>query len=57
MRKKAYVNDNDELRAEYDQAIIRGGVRGKYAARYKEGTNQNLVILAPLDRRRRETVT
>ena len=32
----------DELRSEYD---FRGGVRGKYAARYTEGTN--LVLLDP----------
>jgi hypothetical protein len=35
----------DDLRAEYDASLIRGGVRGKYAARYKAGTN--LVPLAP----------
>jgi hypothetical protein len=33
----------DELRAEYD---FRGGVRGKYAARYAEGTN---VVLLDAD--------
>jgi hypothetical protein len=36
---------NDELRAEYDSALIRGGARGKYAKRYRAGTN--LVWLAP----------
>ena len=37
---------NDELRPEYDLAVLlKGGVRGKYAGRYKEGTN--LVLLAP----------
>lgn len=35
----------DELRAEYDFSQLEGGVRGKYAERYKEGTN--LVLLAP----------
>jgi hypothetical protein len=35
----------DDLRGEYDPALIRKGVRGKYAARYREGTN--LVLLAP----------
>lgn len=34
----------DELRAEYDFAQMKA-VRGKYAARYHEGTN--LVLLAP----------
>jgi len=35
------ADDPDELLPEYD---LRGGVRGKYAARYAEGTN-----LMPLD--------
>lgn len=33
---------HDEMRPEYD---FSGGVRGKYAARFSEGTN--LVLLAP----------
>ena len=37
--------DADELRAEYDPQLIRQGERGKYAARYAEGTN--LVLLEP----------
>ena len=41
MRKEA-DKDRDELREEYD---FSQGVRGKYAARYSEGTN--LVILDP----------
>ena len=35
----------DELRSEYDLSKLGGGVRGKYAARYKAGTN--LVLLSP----------
>jgi hypothetical protein len=35
----------DELRAEYDFAVMKGSVRGKYARQYQEGTN--LVLLAP----------
>lgn len=35
----------DELRPEYDLAQMEGGVRGKYAERYCEGTN--LVLLDP----------
>lgn len=36
----------DELRPEYDlSALLKHAVRGKYAARYKAGTN--LVLLAP----------
>ncbi len=38
--------EGDELRAEYDMGILlRDGVRGKYADRYRQGTN--LVHLAP----------
>lgn len=36
----------DELRPEYDlEELLKNAVRGKYADRYKEGTN--LVLLAP----------
>jgi hypothetical protein len=35
----------DALRREYDLAKLKGGVRGKYVARYKQGTN--LVLLSP----------
>jgi hypothetical protein len=35
----------DELQREYDLCKLKGGVRGKYAARYKAGTN--LVLLSP----------
>ena len=48
MRRKADNQPNepeDELRAEYDLSQLKGGVRGKYAARYMAGTN--LVLLAP----------
>ena len=43
--KKNVSRLRDELRPEYDASLLRGGVRGKYAARYREGTN--LVRLAP----------
>ena len=37
---------DDELRPEYDLSqLLKGGVRGKYAERTREGTN--LVLLAP----------
>jgi hypothetical protein len=37
---------NDELRPEYDLSeLLKGGVRGKYADRFREGTN--LGLLAP----------
>jgi hypothetical protein len=35
----------NELRRDYDLSALRGGVRGKYAARYRAGTN--LVLLSP----------
>lgn len=35
----------EELRGEYDFAAMKGVVRGKYAAQYRQGTN--LVLLAP----------
>jgi hypothetical protein len=35
----------DELRREYDLSKLKGGVRGKYIARYRTGTN--LVLLSP----------
>jgi hypothetical protein len=35
----------DELRREYDLSKLEGGVRGKYVARYRAGTN--LVLLSP----------
>ncbi len=44
MKKKTEIND--ELRPEYDmKSLLKGGVRGKYAARYRAGTN--LVLLEP----------
>ena len=43
---KKEVEIDDELRTEYDLSqLLEGGVRGKYADRYREGTN--LVLLAP----------
>ncbi len=38
-------NDKDTLREEYPDEIIKSGVRGKYAKRYREGTN--LVLIDP----------
>ena len=46
MKKKTEKRKNqDELRPEYRLDELKGGVRGKYAARYKTGTN--LVLLSP----------
>ena len=44
MKKKSELTD--ELRPEYDmKSLLKGGVRGKYATRYRAGTN--LVLLEP----------
>ncbi len=40
--KKASNQSTDEMRPEYD---LRGGVRGKYYQRYRQGTN--IVLLEP----------
>ncbi len=46
MKKKTEKRErNDELRREYDLAKLKGGIRGKYVARYRAGTN--LVLLSP----------
>ena len=42
---KKTKRNNDDLRPDYDFATIKGGVRGKYAKRYSEGTN--IVLLEP----------
>ncbi|MCX6375598.1 MAG: hypothetical protein NTU88_06120 [Armatimonadetes bacterium] len=46
MRKAPAKTRHDDLRPEYDlAALMKGGVRGKYAKRYRAGTN--LVLLSP----------
>ncbi len=35
----------DDLRPEYDLSKLKGGVRGKYVKRFRQGTN--LVLLSP----------
>jgi hypothetical protein len=46
MKKKTdKPKPKDELRRSYDLSTLKGGVRGKYAARYRGGTN--LVLLSP----------
>jgi hypothetical protein len=46
MKKKSMTEMNDELRPEYDlPKLLKQGVRGKYAERYRAGTN--LVLLEP----------
>lgn len=46
MKTKFKDEKADELRSEYDlAALLKKGVRGKYAKRYEHGTN--LVLLSP----------
>ena len=46
MKKKTEkATEGNELRSEYDLSKLKGGVRGKYIARYRAGTN--LVLLSP----------
>lgn len=44
--KKVEPDDDDDLRPEYDFSQMKGGVRGKYVERYREGTN---VVLLDAD--------
>lgn len=45
MKKNIDKEMEDELRPEYDLSELKGGIKGKYAKRYQEGTN--LILLAP----------
>ena len=46
MKKKTEKRERrDELRREYDLSKLKGGIRGKYLARHRAGTN--LVLLSP----------
>src|SRR6266853_6719219 len=44
-KKTEKRKQQDELSREYDLSKLKGGVRGKYVARYRSGTN--LVLLSP----------
>lgn len=45
MKKTNPIRDNDDMRAEYDFASMKGGVRGKYVERVRESTN--IVLIEP----------
>lgn len=45
LMKKVESDEEDDLRPEYDFSQLKGGIRGKYVERYREGTN--LVLLEP----------
>ena len=36
-------NDEDTLRDEYNSELIKSGIRGKYTAEYRKGTNVVLI--------------
>ena len=38
-------HENNDLRPQYPVELIRSGIRGKYARRYKEGSN--VVVIDP----------
>jgi hypothetical protein len=43
--KKTKPAPVDDMRSEYDFASLKGGVRGKYVERFREGTN--IVLIEP----------
>jgi hypothetical protein len=43
--KKIESEEEDDLQPEYNFSQMKGGVRGKYVERYRQGTN--LVLLDP----------
>ncbi len=45
MKKEVDCEMDDELRPEYDFSQLGEGIKGKYVARYRAGTN--LVLLEP----------
>ena len=45
MKKVNNREMEDDLRPEYDFSKLKGGVRGKYAKRFRQGTN--LILLSP----------
>jgi hypothetical protein len=45
LMKNVESEEEDDLRPEYDFSQLKGGVRGKYVERYRQGTN--LVLLDP----------
>jgi len=45
MKNNESLQDDDDLRPEYDLSKLRGGVRGKYLEKYRAGTN--LALLSP----------
>jgi hypothetical protein len=47
MKKKSTEEKGDDLRPEYNLGeLLRSGVQGKYAGRYREGTN---IVLLDVD--------
>jgi hypothetical protein len=44
-KKTSNLPEKDKLRPQYEASLIRGGVRGKYAEAFRNGTN--FILLAP----------
>jgi hypothetical protein len=44
-KKRRKRSRSDELRPEYDLSKLKNGVRGKYLARFRAGTN--VIVLSP----------
>lgn len=45
MKAKVETPLDDEMRPEYDETMLKNGIRGKYVQRYQTGTN--VVLLDP----------
>jgi hypothetical protein len=45
MKAKVEIPLDDEMRPEYDETMLKNGIRGKYVQRYQTGTN--VVLLDP----------
>jgi len=45
MNPKVETPLDDDLRPDYDAAVLKNGIRGKYVQRYKAGTN--IIVLDP----------
>jgi len=56
MKKGNRRKITDDLRPEYDLSKLRGGVRGKYAKRFRQGTNLVLKPISHTDKTARDIV-
>lgn len=49
LMKNVESEEEDDLRPEYDFSEMKGGVRGKYVERYRQGTNMAVVGHVPFE--------